>query len=167
MAGNRSMATYATTLLADLTFLHNRLNDLRYSSEESEDYEIACAFSAIYLSANAKSIEATLHHIYKRSEAELKAADPYPNDRAWRHSHCRDAELALAVSPRPPKFDIDEDSINMLRRAIRIAEALNISPGDQRPTFTLFLSPAKECFEALGRAGNLEILFMHEDGSGH
>ncbi|HEX6899009.1 MAG TPA: hypothetical protein VF789_04820 [Thermoanaerobaculia bacterium] len=160
------MAAYATTLLADLTFLHDLLNDRRpHTSAGFENYKVACAFCAVYLSANARSIAAIIHHVYRRSEAELKASDPYPHDEAWRHSHRRSAELALAINDKPPAFGIEEDGINMLRRTIRIAEALNVSPG--LFGFTLFLSPAQECFKTLERAGCLGFLFMHEDGSDH
>lgn len=143
--------TIFEALLRDVQFLFRKTEE-----SDGEDLLDHLYFAVIYLYANRSVIAATLDALYTLPEAERKAYDPHQQDLMWMDSEKGGAYVAISqkgwsnvslagVADCP----ISNDDINMLIRALRIAERAPI----KIPFRHLLLSPIDHFYETL-KAGD-------------
>lgn len=138
--------------------LHKDVEFLFRKTEEHDDEDLLehLYFAVAYFYANHSVIGATLDALFALPEAEREKYDPYPQDLAWMNSEKGAGYVAISqggwknislagVADCP----ISNDDINMLIRALRIAERAPI----KIPFRHLLLSPVENFYETL-RAGD-------------
>jgi hypothetical protein len=157
---DRDTAKEGGTMPSTITIFEALHNDVQFlhSKTENDRGELLehLFFAVAYFYANHSAIAATLDALFALPEEKRKEYDPYPHDRAWMNSEKNSGYVAISqrgwrnvsgggVADCP----ISNDNINMLIRALRIAERAPI----KIPFRHLLLSPVEHFYETL-RAGD-------------
>jgi hypothetical protein len=144
--------TIVKQLLADTWFIFERTVESQNPSSEKHDITEHLFFGLMYFYVNQFVIGEILDALYGLPEPVRKAHDPYPNDRAWSNEHRGAAAVVISTLAWrnysiTGAFDcpITDDDINMLVRALRIAESAPIKLRHRH----LLMSPAGEFYKVL------------------